>query len=403
MAMTAARSTPAGATARRVVFIANSLGIGGAETQLVRVAAGLARRGHEVVVATLLDWPGLEHVLADAGVPVVRLSTRPPVPPVAAIADLVRLLRRVRPDVVVSFDYQANLLGRVVGRAAAVPTIVSSIRALELGGRHRDRLMRLTEPLATVTTTNSDHVAEALLARRLLHPGRAAVIRNGIDVDGLARPSATRARVRRELGVDERTFLWLAVGHFRATKDYPTLFLAVARARARAPVPFRVAVAGGGPALAAHQRAAADRGVADLVDFLGIRHDVPDLLAGADALVQSASSEGLPNAVMEALAAGRPVVATRAGGIPELVTDGHSGLLVDVRDAAALGDRMVELMALRPEQRAAIAAAGQADVADRFGLERLVDEWERLVLDPGRSGAPRRARPVRATASPGTG
>ncbi len=361
----------------RVAFLANSLAVGGAETQLARAAMGLASRGHLVTVAAMLDWPGHQPALRRAGVEVIQLPVRPPARALRAIGATTRLLRRTAPDVVVSFDFQANLLGRFAGHLAGVPVIVSSIRSDRFGGRMRERWIGATDRLATATTTNSDVVAGDLVERGLVAPDRIAVIPNAVDLDALQRSASVRAEVRRELGVDDRTFLWLAVGHLVERKDHPTLLRAIATLEPLLER-FEIVLAGGGD-LCDLEGDLPPIGTLRTVRGLGWRDDVPELMAAADALVSSSRWEGTPNAILEAAATGLPIVATRAGGTAEVVRDGVSAELVDVGDDAALAAAMARIMARSADERASMGAAGRTHVERRFAAAQVVGEWETLL------------------------
>jgi len=360
----------------RLMFVANSLARGGAETQLVRAAVGLAGRGHRVTVARLLDWPGHEGELAAAGIPVVELPARRPVRAADALVAGTRLLRHDRPQAVITFDYQANLLGRLAGRAAGVPAVVSSIRADRFGGAPREWWIRHTDGLATVTTTNSTKVARDLVARGLVHPSRMVVVPNAVEVRAPA-DADVRARARQDLGVEPGEFVFLAVGHLAPRKDHGTMLRSAARALERGPA-FRLLIAGDGDPgdLAA---TAAGLGIADRVTLLGWRDDVGALLAASDALVSSSVWEGTPNAAIEALARAVPVVATRAGGTEEIVEDEVSGYLVDVGDVPALADRLARMRALPDGDRAVMGERGRAHVRARHDGEHVLDRWEALL------------------------
>lgn len=374
-------------------MLANSLGIGGAETQLVRIAAGLAESGHEVTVASLLRMDELRPVLDRAGVPVVDIPTAGLAGPVTALAATVGLLRRRRPEVVVSFDYQSNVLGRLAGRTCGVPVVVSSIRSEHFGGPRRDAVLRLTDRACTLTVVNSEAAADGLTRRGVVPPTRLRVIPNGIDVAAHVQSTGSREGVRAQLGVRPDAFLWLAVGHLRPQKDYANLLRAVRQLRPGSGPGYQVRIAGAGDLLDELRAMAAGLGVDDRVRFLGPRADVPDLLAAADALVLSSRHEGMPNAVMEALAVGLPVVATTVGGVAELVQDSGSGRLVPREDPVELGAAMRGLMALPEARRRVMGEAGRAHVTDQYTVPRAVQRWETLLVDSvERAGRRRRVR-----------
>jgi glycosyltransferase involved in cell wall biosynthesis len=361
-----------------VVLVINELGIAGAETQLVRLARALVGRGDDVSVLCLLPTVGMQHELDAMGVPVDYVHQPARLRGAAAIVSAVRLLRRRRPDVLISFIYQANVVARLAGRLTGVPVIVSSIRNEHFGGRHRELLVRLTDRFADVTTVNSELAARSLRSRGVVSAARLEVVRNGIDPAQLRRPAATRARVRGELGVADDEFLWLAVGRLTAQKDYPNLLDAFARLRGRG-APARLCIAGTGPLAEDLDAAVRAADLGGAVRFLGLRDDVPDLLSAADGLVLSSRWEGLPNVVLEAMAAGRPVGATDVGGTRELVEEGVTGHLVVPGRPDLLAAAMGSIVGARPEERAEMGRRATEAVDRGFHIDAISRQWLELI------------------------
>jgi glycosyltransferase involved in cell wall biosynthesis len=140
-------------------------------------------------------------------------------------------------------------------------------------------------------------------------------------------------------------------------------------------------IAGRGPLLDELQQQARQLGIASQVMFLGVREDIAGLLAAADGFVLSSAWEGMPNVVMEAQAAARPVVATQVGGVPELVEDGKNGLLAPPADPAALSETMRRLMMLSPEQRQQMGLSGRHHVATHYSRAAMAGRWMALYRE----------------------
>ena len=365
-----------------VVFLTDQLGRGGAETQLVRIATSLRQRGWRVAILSLFPGSDFEPELQAAGIPhhyceTVRLPKDRPLIPVAITFRLIRYLRAWRPTTLICFSYHSDLAGRFCGRLAGVPVILGSLRTAFAKTPFREKVYRYTEPLVDLTVSNSQAGIDYMVSRHALTLRKTHVIPNGMFISDFPSP-APREEVRDELGVSPEAFLWIAVGTLNPAKDYPTLLEAAARC-ARAEPRFRLRIAGGGEALEDLQADADGRGLAGTVQFLGKRTDVARILKAADAYVLSSAWEGLPNAVMEAMASGVPVVATDVGGVEDLVESGRSGWIVPPRDPAALAERMLEVMALDPDSRTRVGALGRECVASRFDQERIADRWEGLI------------------------
>ena len=296
----------------------------------------------------------------------------------SAFRRLVKLLRSWQPHLLSSFMYHANLMGRLAGRWAGVPLLVTSIRSERNGSPGQDWLMRLTNWMDHCQTTNSQQVADSLRQRGLLSPGKSRVIPNGIDPDALTASAAERVRLRGELKLEQNEFVWLAIGRLLPQKDYPTLLEAFAPLGRH---PARLLIAGRGPLLAELQQQVDRLGVSSQTVFLGVRQDIASLLAAADGFVLSSAWEGMPNVVMEALAAAKPVVSTRVGGVAELVQDGKTGWLVPARDPKALSQAMHRLMTLSETERQRMGWAGREHLRAHFGLEAMAHRWMTLYND----------------------
>ena len=199
--------------------------------------------------------------------------------------------------------------------------------------------------------------------------------------------------MRAELGLVPGVPVLLMTARFAAQKDHPTLLQAVRRLKAEGRA-FRVLLAGDDPFGDRRARMEAEcraLGLADKVSFLGIRRDVPSLLAASDLFVMPTLWEGLGLVFLEAMAFSLPVVSTAVSAVPEVVAHGETGILVPPRDPAALHGALAFLLD-RPEERARLGAAGRRRLEERFGLARMVEETEavyRECLSPRPQAPPR--------------
>jgi glycosyltransferase involved in cell wall biosynthesis len=362
----------------RIVLLSTSLGMGGADRQVLHLARALLAHDYAVhlVSMTPLEEMGRQ-ALAD-GLPIVSLEMKRGQADRRAFQQLVRLLRSWKPHLLTSFMYHANLLGRLAGRWAGVPLIVTSIRSEQTGSAGRDWLMKSTNWMDQCCTTNSEQVASALTTRGLLRRDKVKVIPNGVDVDAFASAPELRCRVRGEQKLADSEFVWLAVGRLLPQKDYATLLAAF---QPLADAPARLLIAGRGPLLESLQQQIQQLGISSQVTFLGVRDDVRELLAAADGFVLSSAWEGMPNVVMEAQAAGKPVVATHVGGVAELVENEKSGFLVPSRNSDALSQAMRRLMMLTGEQRQQMGMRGRDHVIANYSVDAMADQWMALYRE----------------------
>jgi glycosyltransferase involved in cell wall biosynthesis len=230
---------------------------------------------------------------------------------------------------------------------------------------------RLTLPLEDVTIAVSDEV-RASMPPRLAE--RTEVVIHGVDVDAIAGRRGERVAARAELGVGHDELLVVTVANLRAQKDYLTM-LQAARRLSDAGEPVRFVSVGQGP-LALELAGERDRlGLGERFQFLGYREDPVRVLVAADVFCLSSRFEGLPISLLEAMAAGLPVVVTRVGGVPSVVTDGREGRLVPPGDSVALAAALSQLRNPALRSRSA-AAAGER--ARAFGIDRAVQRQQAL-------------------------
>ncbi|HKI56212.1 MAG TPA: glycosyltransferase [Trueperaceae bacterium] len=365
----------------RILIVSTVFGGGGAQEQVKLLIRAFSARGHRVLWASLQDAGPFQAEVAALGVPAVSLGMRRGRADPRGILRLARAVGRFRPDVVHSHMVHANLLARLTRPVAAMPVLVCTAHSLYEGARWRELAYRASDPLCDLTT-NVSRAAVARFVRVGAAPARKIrYVPNGIDLGRFApRDEAHRSHARAPLGVGGR-FVWLAAGRLAPEKDYPTLLRAFARVRCQDPQ-ASLLLAGEGPERSALERLRAELGLpAGRVRFLGARKDVPRLMLAADACVLSSAWEGLPMVLLEAGAAGLPIVATDVGGTGEIVDSGASGLLVPPHDADALAAAMRRLMTLPAAERAAWGATGRRHVAREYGLERVADGWLALYRD----------------------
>ena len=270
----------------RVLFLSTSMGMGGADSQLLSTARELRARGHELRIVSLTPLGPMGLQARSAGLPTESLEMRRGVPDPRGLWRLARLVRTWRPDVVHSHMIHANLMARVLRLVAPVPALVSTIHNTYEGGPLRMAAYRLTNGLADAMTIVSEaafdrFVTEGIVPRELLR-----VIPNGVDTErfvGVA--PGERATLRESLGLGAE-FVWLAVGRFEAAKDYPNLLRAFAGVRRQQPQAVLLLV-GRGSLQAETQALAEELGLGDGVRFLGVRNDVPEVMSAADGYVKA--------------------------------------------------------------------------------------------------------------------
>ena len=289
----------------------------------------------------------------------------------AAIARLAAHWRREPPALVQSFLFHANLVARLAARLARVPIVISGLRVAEPARRWRLRTDRATSRFVNRYVAVSQDVAEHAQREGGLPPAKLTVIPNGVDLSRFvdAQPIDPTA-----LGVAPGRRFVVFIGRLDDQKRPAWLLRLLPEVFLQLPDHDLVMI-GDGPQRATLEQLARELSIASRVHLTGRRDDIPEVLAGATALALPSAWEGMPNVVLEAMAAGRPVVACDASGVSELV--GHRGRqVIKTDDSRSFAERLVEI-GRNPDKNREIGVENRRRAAD-FSLERMVAAYERL-------------------------
>jgi glycosyltransferase involved in cell wall biosynthesis len=375
-----------------IVHAIARLNLGGAALSVLELAAGQQERGHEVLVVAGTIPPGeasMESVATDLGVPYLRMPalTRDlsPRDDVRATAGLRRLLRERRPDVLHTHTSKAGATGRIAALAswparpdAVVHTFHGHVLSGYFEGR-RERAFRLIERGLAHATDRiiavSEQVRDDLLRFRVARPEKIDVVHYGFDLDRrVADAARSRDPKRRLLGAGDHDFVIGWAGRLSEIKRP----LDLVRVAANVPQSLLV-LAGDGELRPQVERLAAELGLRDRVRLLGYIEDLGAWYGAFDAFLLTSANEGAPVVAVEALAAGLPVVATRAGGTVTVVDDTETGYLAAIGDVDELARHLRELRD-DPELRRRLGGTGATRVRERFATARMVDETEAVYL-----------------------
>jgi len=344
-----------------------------------------AAAGYEVIGAsapgpfvTGLTSAGIRHIP-------IRNASRAVTPTrdLAALVELRSLFRALRPDIVHTHNPKPGIYGRLAARAAGVPAVVNTVHGLYAlpGDRWRKRaavyaLERLAATCSHAELVQNPEDLETL--RRIGVPAdRLRLLGNGVDLarfsPGQVAPAQVAA-IRQEMGAGREHIVCLAVGRLVGEKGFRELFEAAGLLRRAVPA-LRIAVVGPeepekGDALTPAEIGRA-RSAGNVV-FLGLRHDVEAIYQASDLFVLASHREGMPRAAMEAAATGLPIVATSVRGCRQVVDDGRTGLLVPVRDAAALATA-IERLATDADLRTRLGSAGREKAVAEFDQQTVID------------------------------
>ena len=343
---------------------------------MLQLAAELRARGHEVVpIGPAWRNPWLRTQFQQLGFEPRTYTLRGPLDPLC-LAEIVGHLRRTGADVVHAHEFFAAIYGGAAAHVLRRPHVITMH-----GGRYyaerayRRAALRWSAGRSHALVAVSQATASDLAATLELPLSSVGVIENGIR-----HQPGDPSRVRAELGVRPDELLIVAVGNLYPVKGHAVLLRALARLDEMGGLPpWRLAIAGRGEEERSLRAFVEERRWEGRVHLLGFREDVDDVLAAADVFALPSLSEGLPLALAEAMWGSKAIVASRTGGIPEVVTDGAEGLLAVPGDESGLADQLRALLG-DPALRARLGRAARDRAAARLSVERMTDEYQRLYV-----------------------
>ena len=374
----------------QICRIIGRLNIGGPARHAILLTQGLRSRGYQTVLVAGQEEPeegSLRDLATDKGVeplfiPELGREVRPN-RDFVALWKLVRLLRRQRPDIVHTHTAKAGALGRIAAKLTGIPIIIHTFHGHVLNGyfsRGMTRLFlgieRCLAGLSTKIVTVSEGQRRELLRLGIGKPENVGVMPLGLELDGLLRSDLRRGEFRQRLGISAETPLVGIIARLVPIKDHGTFLQAAADLHRYRP-DVRFLIVGDGECRSALEQQAHALGVDGCVHILGWQRDLEPIYADLDLVVLSSLNEGTPVSLIEAMAAGVPVVATSVGGVPDLIADEKTGLLVPSMDPGALSRAMQTLIG-DGERRREMGRLGREAVYPIFSDAALLDRIDHL-------------------------
>lgn len=368
------------------------LNIGGPSVHVILLTAGLREKGYETRLIVGREAPSEGNLLDMArqkGIEIEQLAGLGreirPLADLVTLWQLYGLIRKCQPEIVHTHTAKAGVLGRIAARLAGVPVIVHTYHGHVLRGyfgplktaffrRLETALARITDVAITVSAALRDDLVGMGVAPR----EKIRVVPLGLDLARFARPHA-RGELRATCGAGESETLIGVVGRLVPIKDIDCFLEAASRVSAAAPR-ARFAIVGDGELRAVLEQKAAALGLGARATFVGWRKDLESVYADLDVVVNSSRNEGTPVALIEAMAAGRPVVATAVGGTADLLGEGARGVLVPPADPAALAEAILRTLG-SPDESARRAGAAQEYVLTHHSVDRLLRDIDDLYRE----------------------
>ncbi len=361
----------------RVMFVITNMPVGGAETLLVELVRRLDRDRFAPELCCLKHFGPLGEVLAKEVPAFTGLLSHKY--DFAVFSRLRRLLAERQIDAVVTVGTGGDKMfwGRLAARAAGVPVVCSALHSTGLPD-HVELPNRLLSPITDAFIAVAPSHGEYLVGHEGCPRRKVRVIPNGVDTDRF-HPRWPDWHVLEELGLEPDTPVAGIVAALRPEKNHELFLRTAAIVHAQRPA-ARFLVVGDGPRRAALEQLAAQLKLETAVRFLGTRADVPGVLSVLNVLLLTSHMEANPVSILEAMAAEKPVVATRVGSVPETVCDGKNGYLVEPGDADALTARTLELLD-NPEHAETLGRAGRETVLRHWSIDRMVGGYEQLIAE----------------------
>lgn len=364
----------------KILFIIDKLYPAGTQTNLLEIAKGLDKTRFQVRVAVLQKGGTLEAEFRAAGIPLYEFEIHKAYGFRAwkALRRLAQIMKKEKIDIVQLHFLKADILGSFAAQWVGVSGIVMARRdeGFWMTGR-QVLLARLFNRYATHMLANSYSVASAVKRIEKVKPERLHVIHNGIDVDRFRFQIENRKKIREEFQVKDHEVVVVTVANMRhAIKGYAYLIDAIAKVTAKQQN-VRFIFVGDGALRPEYEERVSALKVRRFVNFAGSRRDVKAFLDASDIFCLPSLTEGFSNAILEAMAGSKPIVATEVGGNREAIEDGVHGFLVPSKSAEGLAEKILELAA-DPVLRTRMGEAGRQRVLARFTLRTMIGEYEKF-------------------------
>ena len=358
----------------KVVHLITSLEVGGAQHGMLLGLPRFDSGRYEHIVCSVMDRVQMAEQFRRTGIELHTLGLRNKTDIGVAIR-LRKFLKQHQPDILHTYLLHANILGRIVGRLVGVPKIIGSERTIGQARLWGRLATRLTNPLTDAVEVNSEIGGRAIEQSLGVPHHKVEVVRSGLDISAF-NSSLKRSDARRELDLSDETHLVTFIGRLRAVKGVEYGIKAFAAALSQHPS-MHMALAGEGEQLRFLQQLTKSLNITEKVSFLGVRNDLPDLLAATDTVLLPSLHEGFPRTAIEAMASGTPIIATNVGGTPEAIVDDETGILVSSENVEALSSALLTL-AGDPELQKRLGDAGKIRANQHYSAEQYVARLDGL-------------------------
>ena len=361
---------------KKVLHLITSLELGGAQSGLLLGLPRFENDEYEHILCSITDRMNMAEDFEKVGVKTMSLQLQNKTD-FMVVWRLRKLLKEVKPDVLHTYLLHGNLLGRVVGSLTGVPVIISSERTIGQARRWGRILTQLTNPLAQAVEVNSSAGKLSVIKDLGVPESKVRIIRSGFDLNSITSQNV-ETNIRNELGLNEDTRVILMAGRLRPVKGIDYGIRAFTKLVEDEPNAHLI-IAGDGEERENLEGLARSLSVHEKTTFLGVRSDLPGLLRESDAFLLPSLNEGFPRVAVEALAIGCPVVATNVGGTPEIVIDGHTGILVESKNSGQMAVALKRVIE-DSELSSKLVTQGRENTV-KYGIDSYVRSLDTLYTE----------------------
>ena len=367
----------------KILFIITSSGIGGAEKILCYTATGLDYNKYDISVCSLKKKGEIAADLEKRGIEVCCLHMGGRESSLGWLSSIIALIRlfpyliKIRPTIIHSFLFRANILARIAGYLTGIPIIISSVRVMGGEKKYFHYVEMITSFMVDHYVAVSESVQRHIIDKSRISNEKISVIYNGVNIK--SQDNAYEQNAKTPFKIENEDRILMTVGRLHKQKGHCYLIQAVSKVRKEFPK-VKLLITGDGEEENNLKKLVKSLDLTNEVIFAGLRSDIEGILPMAELFILPSLWEGLPNALLEAMAAGKPVVATKVGGIPEIVVHGETGILIPPRDPNALAIAIVDLLqdGLKAKD---MGEAGRMRAGKRFSIYKMIEKTENLYQE----------------------